>query len=1427
MKQLLPLFLFVLLSFGYVGTASGHKNKDTLHAAGGIRFVENKNQWKERILFKADLQQGVLFAEKDCFTFVLNHPDNIQHAHPVVKSASKPSFKYHAYKLHFRNASPNVAVQAENPAKDYHNYFIGNNPEYWASKVKHYEYIYYKDIYQGIDLKLYSQNAFLKYDFVLQPFASPQQIMLEYEGIDNIRIQSKNVVLSTSAGEVVELKPIAYQIIEGEQKNVDVQYVLNKNRITFKIGEYDPAYPLVIDPMLVFSTYTGSTADNWGYTATYDKKRNVYTGGIVFGAGYPVNLGAYDMTFNGGDCDAAIFKLDSTGRTRLFATYLGGNAPDMPHSMVVNELNELIVYGTTGSSDFPTSANAYNRFFRGGESLLYVMGLNFHSGVDIFVSRFSEDGTQLPASTYIGGSKNDGLNYKDTYNSLYLYMGNDSLYGGYGDGSRGELIVDDLNNVYVGSCTFSPDFPTTANAFQPSYGGGEDGVAFKLDYNLSNLIWSSYLGGSGDDAIYSIDVDSKYNLFVAGGANSPNFPTTPGAYRQNYIGGSADGFVTHIAYAGNTIINSTLFGSTAYDQVYFVRIDKVDNVYITGQTKAPDLTLVYSSTGSPLYNVPNSGQFIAKLNPGLNILDWSTVFGSGNLTMGPDLSITGFTIDKCDRVSIIGWGRPFCDRYTQNGSLIPWYTYGTTGLQITADAYQSQTDGQDFYIMSLQPNATGLHYATFLGELHTQTYTGNDHVDGGTTRFDKFGTLYQSVCASCRGSQNFPIVPRPGAWSDSNRSTNCNNAVFSFQLHNDFAVADFINPISADIPICAPYRAQIENMSRGDSFFWDFGDGAGSTDKNPVHIYTQPGLYTITLIAHKSTACFPWDTIQKQFMVLGDTSYYLPDIYTCPNQPEQIGIKPAFGLTYRWNTSNELTDSTISNPFATVQRDQLFYMLIFNGTCTDTIYQWVKMNSISVEAGDSMAICTNPGMLTASSSIPNATYQWSSNNRFTDTLNTSPFDNYALVNFPASQYYYVKITDVNGCTSIDSVYIEYQAINYTLLTEPLKCNNICNGTASVSLVTGVTPPISYRWSTGEITSSIQNLCAGNYSVTVEDAAGCSRTQSFMIGQPPPLFIEPAIVNASCENVCNGSILLQVTGGTPPYRYAWNTGDAIPFLQNLCEGTYKVIISDSNNCRDSISVEIASVGNFTVTTTSTNNTCMNSCTGMATANASGGKAPYTYSWNNGQGGETANGLCEGNHILTVTDSIGCKVYDTMQIQSTYTFEKMKVWADNYEIYEGEKTTLNALALQGVRYLWKPANGLYTPMESNTEAEPLQTTTYYIQCVDLQGCIYIDSLTIHVIYINCGEPDIFIPNAFTPNGDGKNDQFCISSDWITSCSLKIYNRWGEKVFEEKSSNICWDGTYKGKPCGQGVYTYTVEVDCFSNKKFEKKGNITLIR
>ncbi len=1391
--------------------------RDTLGIGQRVHFTENKGQWEDKVLFRSVLHDADIFLEKGRFTIVAADPRNPRGKGYLNDKNNNTIYRFHAYHLNFLNAGTPVASGLF-PEDTYENYFIGNDPQKWASKVLVYEAVEYKNLYNGINLKVYSANNALKYDFLVSPHSDPSQIRVSYDGVDGVRLQNGNIIVKTSVLDIVEIKPYAYQKDGDSEAEVECNYVLKNGVISFELGSYDSSKPLIIDPMLIFSTYTGSTADNWGTTAAFDSKKNTYSAGLVFGNGYPTTTGAFQTTL-GGNCDVAVIKLDTAGSRRVYATYIGGNNADMPHSLYVNEFDELVILGTTGSSNFPTSQNAYCRTFHGGINISYLGSstMSFPNGSDIFVCRLSDDGTQLPASTYIGGSGNDGLNYKQRFSSSNdrVMLGNDSLYFNYGDGARGELITDDLNNVYVGSCTFSTDFPTTANVFQPTSNGKQEGVVFKLDYNLSNLLWSSYLGGSNDDAAYSIDTDDEYNLVVCGGTNSTNFPTTPNGYRTTYQGGSADAFIAKISYDGTTLMSSTYFGSPAYDQSYFVRTGKKNHIFTFGQTKASGSTLIHNA----LYNVPNSGQFIARFGADLDTLIWSTVFGTGSGV--PNISPTAFAADICDRVYAAGWGRLFCGYYL-GGQVIPWNTYGTHNMQVSPNAIQSTTDGQDFYIMCITETANQLDYATFFGEQHVNSNgnSGHDHVDGGTSRFDKMATLYQSVCASCGGCQGFPTTA--GALSSSNNSSNCNNGIFRMNVHNDFPVADFIRPPAG----CTPDTVRFQNTGRGDSFKWFFGDGTISYSTNPTHIYTAPGTYTITLVAYLNNGCKSTDTIRKQVLVLGHNQSLNP-ISTCPGQLIQIGQSPQLGCTYHWLTGN-VSDPNIANPYTRIYDDTTLRLVISNEGCSDTVSQQISIIHPSITIIRDSSDCTSPIFLSANvSPAGNYTYHWSSRRNFRDTLNFNMGMPDVYIYLTTGQYFYLKVFDANGCYATDSVFVNFISIampvNYTNPT----CPGGCDGSASVT-TSGATPPFNFTWSTGNRTdSSVYNLCPGSYNVSVVDAKGCSVSQQFTLTAPLRPVITKNVTNTNCSASCNGSINIQISGIRNPYTFSWSDSvNSTLSRNNLCIGTYILKITDSAGCEYFDTTTIVELASYTDQKTF-RNACADVCDGQATLSPQGGISPYTYLWDDGSSAQNRTDLCPGMHIVKITDSVNCSIYDTVSIIEVRSFDNIRAWADDTVIVVGESTNLHVTPIPNGNYSWEPAGSLGTPNQPNTNAHPSDTTMYYITVIDSNGCRYLDSIYMPCVDVICGRPNIFIPNAFSPNDDGLNDRLCFRGEWLVSFHIAIFNRWGEKVYESDDINECWDGTFKNEKCQSGVYMYSCEIECRGHQSHNFKGDITLIK
>lgn len=797
-------------------------------------------QWSEPFYNKAKLGYGTLFNDQQGYKILLWNNDQMhemmEEFHLNHDLKNQHIINYNALHFNFIGSEPkNIVQKYKEPSTWQCSYYLGDDSTKWKTNVQP-SYVYTrKNIYPGIHFKQSTLGDYVKSEWHLAPKTNTEQIKIEIKGAKEILLSEQgHLIIDTKVGKLLEKAPIAWQIINNQKVFVSVKYKLNGNILSYQVEKYNHHYPLIIDPVLVFSTYSGSVSDNFGFTATYDSKGHLYAGGISNDAGgtYPTTSGAYQDTFSGGNnsapvnlpSDITISKYSPDGQSLLYATYLGGNLNDYPHSLVVNSKDELYVLGTTKSNKFPT-VDAFDDTYNGG--------------TDILLAHFNEDCSQLLQCTYIGGSGPDGLNADLTDGTLTY---------NYADEFRGDILTDEMGNVYIATCSRSNNFPTTDSASQKNKNADRDAVIFSLDSNLSKLRFSTFWGGNEDDAAYSVKLSENGSLYVGGGTVSDNFPTTDSVYSQTFSGTKADGFVVKLDTTYGRIVKSTLFGTDEYDQVYFIDIDKANRIYLAGQTEG-NLTRTAGT-----YGKDNTTHFVAALDSNLKNLQFQTTFG--NRTSNPELSPTAFLVDNCYNIYFSGWG-----------SNIGAGNVGTTSGLETKNANWPATDSNDFYLIVMNKEAKGLVYASFIGGTNS-----GDHVDGGTSRFDKNGIVYQSVCASCPPPGTSQLSDFPTTSSSafpSNPSIRCSNA--SFKL--DFQITYFTEArFNLPSKICIGNTISPQNTGQGTSFLWDFGDGNQDTTKNPTHEYLNPGIYTIQLFAVDSLSCNLADTFTRQIEILESPS---------------------------------------------------------------------------------------------------------------------------------------------------------------------------------------------------------------------------------------------------------------------------------------------------------------------------------------------------------------------------------------------------------------------------------------------------------------------------------------------------------------------------------------------------------------------------
>jgi len=879
------------------------------------KFVENKNQWPASVQFSARIPGGnmVLTPGKFSYRFLDHgklqqlHEQSHHHQENGPQKQQAEVVQGHVVDVTFDGANRDAVPLPFGLSDTYYNYFLGNDSTQWASHARAYSGVLYPGFYPGIDLKVYGVGQNVEYDFTVAPYADPSAINLSYAGMDALLLNEGNLYVKTPLADIIEQRPVAYQFIDGRRVTVTCEFHLEGNTLSFCFPQgYDPCYELVIDPLLIFSTYSGSTADNWGSTATPGEHGNLYSAGVTnrdLGGFFPATPGAFQTTF-GGAYDVAILKYDSTGSRLLYASHLGGSEVESPHSLVMNSSQELVVLGTTSSTNFPTTATAFDRTFNGGSFVVNVV--EYLLGSDIFIARISRDGSALLASTLLGGTANDGLNPPAG-----------ALTKNYGDELRGDVITDAQDNIYISSVTSSANFPAVNSIDNTYNGGATDALLLKIDKNLSMIAWSTFVGGAGDDASHTVKFDKNGDLYVAGGTTSANFPVTPGAY-QTTLAGNADGWIGKISNAGTAIQAATFTGTTAFDQVYILDLNESDEVFVYGQTAG-------SFPVTPgVYHNPNSGQFVQKLDPTLKNLMFSTVFGSGRGI--PDISPTAFLVNECNNIYMSGWGGVI------NYATGHWLS-NTVGMPVTADAYQHNTSGSDFYFMVLTDDASKFLYGTYLGGNQSRT-----HVDGGTSRFDKGGIVYHAVCSGCQAdnasggpTSDFPTTAN--AWSRLNRSENCNNAAFKFDLSSLKARIQ-TNSVMLDHPglnaICIPDKIVFQNLSTGgETFEWDLGDGTRITKTDTsmiVHQYLNTGQYTVWLKAIDKGTCKVKDSTSTrvnvfiaQAKVQDDDALCLGTTYT---------LKASGGAIYAWTSQDGTFNSGAANPAVSPKDTTIYYITI-------------------------------------------------------------------------------------------------------------------------------------------------------------------------------------------------------------------------------------------------------------------------------------------------------------------------------------------------------------------------------------------------------------------------------------------------------------------------------------------------------------------
>jgi hypothetical protein len=640
------------------------------HAYGQLplAFVANQGQTDAQVNFLTGGTGYTLFLTPTQAVL------DMQHA-----AGNSPRATESVLRLQLLGSNPKAQAVGLDALASTSNYLMGNDPGQWHAGIANFGQVEYQGVYPGIDMLYHGNQGHLEYDFDVAPGADPNVIRLSFKGARGLSLNATgDLVVHTSAGNLVEQAPVLYQVVGGVRQAVTGHYILRVNgQVGFRVGAYDRTRPLIIDPTysLVYSTYLGGSGGDHGYAIAVDASGDTYITGETNSLDFPTTSGVvqpadHSSTVKGkpsATTDVFVTKLNATGTGLVYSTYLGGSDMDVGDGIAVDSAGNAYVTGKTYSMDFPTK-NAF-------QPTKANLAKHPTSNLDAFVFKLNATGSALLYSSYLGGTGNENSG-----------VSNGAPVGG--------IAVDDSGNAYLTGETGSSDFPTTSNAYQRTYGAmfvtkvntnlsgaaslvystyfgsnypyhggialdGSDNVYItgdgsfaspffvaKLNLNLSgaaSLVYSTYVG---DGQSYGIAVDSSGNAYVAGWTSSPSFPITANAFQTTPGSASEVAFVTVLNATGSGLIYSTYLGGVAYSgdgtEGHAIAVDGAGHVYITGYTTAPDFPTLYPFQAS-LAGYSNA--FVAELDPfattGAASLIYSSYLGGNDQDSGYGIAVDG------------------------------------------------------------------------------------------------------------------------------------------------------------------------------------------------------------------------------------------------------------------------------------------------------------------------------------------------------------------------------------------------------------------------------------------------------------------------------------------------------------------------------------------------------------------------------------------------------------------------------------------------------------------------------------------------------------------------------------------------------------------------------------------------------------------
>ena len=695
-------------------------------------------------------------------------------------------------RMSLAGASPGIHVAGVDQLPGRANYFIGNDPAKWHSGVPTYSKVQYTGVYPGVNLIYYGNQRQLEYDFVVAPAADSKSIRLRFAGVEKLKLTADGgLAILAKSGEIAFHKPVIYQLKDGQREPVEGRFLLlARHEVGFTVGLYDHTKPLVIDPVLVYSTYLGGSGGDLGTAIAVDGSGDSYVTGETLSTNFPVTSGAYKTVNHGSAAYAAfVTKFNPTGSALLYSTYLGdgaGAAPGTNHiatgasglGIAVDSAGDAYVTGSAGSY-FPTTTGAFQTK---NNAAAYNMGTYTVTTGNAFVTKLNPTGSALVYSTYLGGS------------ASYVI----------GDFANA-IAVDSSGDAYVTGLAVSTNFPVTLGAFQTANHTTFDNTGFVTELNAtgSALLYSTYLGGSNDDQGYGIAVDSSGDAYVTGVAYSTDFPVTPGAFQTtNKSVGGSNAFVSKINPTGSSLVYSTYLGGSSGLDIPFHGINALDgtnasdigtaiavdgsgSAYVTGFSTSTDFPITSGAFQATNKSAGGSNAFVSKINPTGSGLGYSTYLGGSS-----GVSVDGYG-DEGSGIAIDDSGEAY----------VTGQVY-STDFPVTSGAYQTANDAasgfSNAFVSKLNSTGNALLYSTYLGGSGRAVNSYNYGDLGNAIAVDSAGGTYVTGQAA---SANFPVTAGAFQTTNSSNGTTAVTNAFVAKLNLDTAAAPkvTVTPTSSSI----------------------------------------------------------------------------------------------------------------------------------------------------------------------------------------------------------------------------------------------------------------------------------------------------------------------------------------------------------------------------------------------------------------------------------------------------------------------------------------------------------------------------------------------------------------------------------------------------------------------------------------------------